>query len=620
MPRTVRKIPVENPVEQRVERTLFPYQLETVELMETAEQTQLITCHITGFSYPISSGLLENQLGSGKTATVLKVIKNHKRPFEKMDKVTWYDGRGTPSTGNPQILFPDPTTGNTLLPIQDEEAVYPILYPIPTTLIVCSKTIVNHWKREAEHMLLDCLTIDAPKQVTEEELIPRLCAFQETVDEKGSAIVVSSHLFRRFIGILSLTKRRAFGMGYRCRSSLFFHRAVFDDIHSVTGWTSPDFSYSAGFLWFVNSTFGHISLSRREYISFRTQLFPEYLTAEGFIRVKVTVPQTTYTPPPLVETRVYYRDRTITRRLETHIPDNVREMLQTGDLMGAYATMAGLQTDDNGQLMIPVSARVPVHVLLENRYNRELEDLDRRKGRLTELGHSTEGVDQRITEVRSRLGVFRERIREICSETAECPICMDETDRQHRAVVKCCNNVFCKSCIGTSIIRNGTCPLCRERLGMDCLYSMDEEGKVIDLDYRTFPTTASTGAGERPPSTPMEALRNIIQTKPEGRFLVFAPTETSSATYRTFFRGSDITFADMGGSAVSIRKRLESFESGGLRVLFMSARTSNAGLNLQNATDVVILGREGGMIDQAIGRVRRFPRTEPVPVHYILRG
>lgn len=618
MPRTKKTITTEPPVVERVERTLFSYQLETVELMETAEKTQLITNPLTGFSHPISSGLLENELGSGKTSAVLKMIKNHNRPFEKTDRVTFFDGHGTSSTGNPQLLFPDPTTGKTLLPVQDGRLTYPMLYPVPTTLVVCSKTIVSHWKKEAEHMLLDYLTIDAPRQVNEEELVPRLRAFQETVGEKGSIIVVSAHLLGSFINTLRVTIDKTIVRDRRCDLSLFFHRIVFDDIHSVTKWTRPDYRYSTAFLWFVNSTFDRIGSNRLDDISMKTCLFPRCLTSSGLIRVKVDVPQSTYTPPPVVEHRVFYRNRTIVRRLENHIPEHVREMLQTGDFTGAYAAMTGLQADGSGQIMIPVSARQPIHVLLENRYNRELEELNRRKGRLIELGHSTEGVDQKIVEVRRQLEAFRERIKEICSETVECPICMDETHRQDRAVVKCCNNVFCKSCIGTTILRNGTCPLCREKVGMDCLYSMDEEGKVIDLDCRSLTEKSVNEAGERPASTPMEALRNIIQSKPNGRFVVFAPTENSSTTYRNFFRGSDITFADMSGSAISIRNRLESFESGGLRILFMSSRTSNAGLNLQHATDVVIIGQEDEINVQAIGRVRRFPRTEPVPVHYIL--
>jgi hypothetical protein len=293
MARTKKTITVEPPVVERVERALFPYQLETVELMETAEQSQIIANPLTGFSHPISSGLLENQLGSGKTATMLKMIKNHKRPFEKMDKVAFFNVHGTPSTGNPQLLFPDPTTGKTLLPVQDGRAWYPMLYPVPTTLIVCSKSIVSHWKKEADHMLLDCITIDAPKQVNEEELIPRLRAFQETVGEKGSAIVVSTHLFGSFIHVLFLMIQRAFPTDRRCDPSLFFHRIVFDDIHSITKWTNPEFRYSAGFLWFVNSTFDNIGRTRLHNISTRTSLIPDYLTADGLIRVRVNVPETT---------------------------------------------------------------------------------------------------------------------------------------------------------------------------------------------------------------------------------------------------------------------------------------------------------------------------------------
>lgn len=617
MPRTKKTNPVQPPVE-RTERALFPYQLETVELMEAAERTQMIVNPLTGFCRTSSTGLLENEVGSGKTATMLKLVKNHKRPFERVDTITIYNSHDIPSIGNPQLLFPDPVTGEPLVADRGSRWIKQF-HTIPTTLVVCSKPIVGHWKREAEDMLVDCMTIDAPKQVVEEELNVQLRSFLERVGDKGSVIVVSTHLFAEFMDHICRRIPAFRRVGGNITPSLFFHRLIFDDIHSVTKWTNPWYPYSAAFLWFVNSTFDAIPGSRIDYISRRTSLFPRYVE-DVLIRIKVPVPETTYTLPPIVENRAYYRDRTITRRLENHLPEHVREMLQTGDFTGAYAAMTGLQADEGGQLTIPVSARQPIHLLLENGYNREIEDLTRRKGQLIELGHSTENVDQRIAGVHRQLEALRERMKEICSETVECPICMDETDREHRAVVKCCNNVFCKSCIGTTILRNGTCPLCRERVGMDCLYSMDEEGRLIDLDYRTPVAGSAADPRSRLPSTPMEALRIIVEGKPNGRFVVFAPTEYSSATYRNYFRGTGITFADMGGSAATIRNHLESFQSGGLRILFMSSRTSNAGLNLQCATDVIIIGDRDGSSTQAIGRVRRFPRTEPVPVHYILRN
>lgn len=618
MPRTKKTNVVEPPTAERVERPLFPYQLETVELMEIAERIQYITNPITGFCRATSAGILKNQVGSGKTATVLKLIKNHLRPFDKADKITLFDHHNVSSTGNPQNLFSDPITGEPLISLDNARCRVRQFHLVPTTLVVCPKTIVNQWKREAEHMLLDCMVIDSPKHVNLEELTQSLTLFREKVGDRGSIVVVSAHLFKNFIDVLCYNSPLFQRERGNVTPFLFFHRLVFDDIHSVTKWTNPWYNYSAPFLWFVNSTFDLIGDARLNTISQRTFLFPSS-TRDTMAVINVTVPETTYTLPPINENRVFYRNRTIARRLEEHLPEPVRRMLETGDFTGAYASMTGLRADESGHLTIPISARKPIHVLLEQGYKDELNDLDQRKQRLIIFGHSTEGVDRKIQEVQRQLESLRERIKEFGSEMLDCPICLEETDRKQRAVVKCCNNVFCKACIGTTVLRNGTCPLCRERVGMDCLYSMDEEGRLIDLDYQTLTAGTSSEAPGRQASTPMEALRNIIRTKPEGRFVVFAPTERSSITYRNYFRGSDISFADMGGSAASIRKHLESFESGGLQVLFMSSSTSNAGLNLQNATDVVVIGdNDGQMVEQAIGRVRRFPRTEPVPVHYIL--
>lgn len=606
MPRTK----VQEPPPPLEEFTLFPYQTETVQLMQKAEEEGMAVDSETGFYQKNSYAVLSNPVGSGKTAVVLKLIKENKRSLSKVDQVTFYSARDNlASTGDPRPCYVNAQNVRRLQTTRKKQ-----LIPFPTSLVICPKPLVRHWKTEAERMRVPCLAFDVPKQFLEPNYHKILEEFRPNITEDhGSVIIVSMHLLREFITNLTVGHRHE--SNYTMR--IFFTRIVCDDIHSGSKWTCG-YDVSASFLWFVNSTFSYIPRVRFRDIHCMTELYPQYTNHGEIVRVvSVDVPTSVYEPPPLIERTLYYRDRTIVRHLENHLTPEAREMMESGDFTGVYNVMAGFPP----QTLIPISERIPIHELISRKYRDELDYHERRKTSLEFLGHNTENVIKKIQEIKRSMEALSQRIREVASEHLECPICMCEIEMESRSVVKCCNNVFCKICIGTTIMRNGKCPLCRETISLDTMYAIDEEGRAIDLDYKKVMETRTLHSGEGIHSTPMEVLRDLILETPEGKFVVFVPNEYMGRVYKTFFGECRIKVGDIMGSSLAVSKTLDSFSSGITRAIFMSSKTSNAGLNLQMATDVVIIGSNPGedIKTQSIGRVRRFPRTEPVPVHYIKR-
>lgn len=607
MPRTK----IQEPPTPLEELTLFPYQIETVELMQRVEEEGTAVDSETGFYQKKSYAVLSNPVGSGKTAVVLKLIKENKRVLSRVDQVTFYSsGDNLTSTGDPRPSYVDVRNGDPLRTTGKNQL---IVFPI--TLVICPKPLVRHWKTEAERMRVPCITFDAPKQLLETNFHKTLDDFRSNIaEDHGSAVIVSMHLLQKFLTILTAFH----GQMTMYNKRIFLTRIVCDDIHSGTTWTCGH-SVSASFLWFVNSTFSCIPQKRFCDIHFLTELYPQYTRYGEIVRVvSVDVPTSVYEPPPLIERTLYYRDRTIVRHLENHLTPEAREMMESGDFTGVYNVMAGFAP----QTLIPISERIPIHELISRKYKDELDHHERRKTSLEFLGHNTENVIKKIQEIKRSMEALSQRIREVASEHLECPICMCEIELESRAIVKCCNNVFCKICIGTTIMRNGKCPLCRETISLDTMYAIDEEGRAIDLDYKRTMETRNLNPGEiNLYSTPMEVLKDLILETPEGKFVVFVPNEYMGRVYKTFFKEYGIKVGDIMGSSLTVSKTLESFSSGIVRAIFMSSRTSNAGLNLQMATDVVIIGSNPGedIETQSIGRVRRFPRTEPVPVHYIKR-
>jgi ERCC4-related helicase len=79
--------------------------------------------------------------------------------------------------------------------------------------------------------------------------------------------------------------------------------------------------------------------------------------------------------------------------------------------------------------------------------------------------------------------------------------------------------------------------------------------------------------------------------------------------------GKDI----LGGSAAKINSTLKKFKNGKLKVIILNALNFGSGLNIQEATDVIIYHRfDKELEEQVIGRAQRYGRTDTLDVHYLI--
>jgi hypothetical protein len=620
-PRTKKTVTSEaGPADPSPVRKLFDHQLETVELMEAAERSPDLLDKDTGFSYHRSYGHLTNPVGSGKTSTVLQLIKNDKLTFENVDRITLIP-HGSILTGNPQEMFVNPETHRP----RDPNLQY-CLYPLNISLVVCGKTLTTVWKSEAKIMGMTCVVIDTPKQTVLENFIKLISPL---LSVPNGVLVISSHVYGNVINDLFqiLNMRVSFRDGSK-GSYICPKRMILDDIHSVPKWCTANEKLCPLFTWSVNSTPNSVPWSRviyylaNKYLTMSDSHLLDTRTTGHLVHVKV--PEKVYKEPEMQIFKHYYRRNDSHKLLKDYLPPQVREMLETGDFDGAYQSMLRLSRgEESGPLEggQHVSDRKPLHELVLQRYYNDLRMLEERRERLMQNGFDTSNVEQAMEEQKRKIEVLKERLMVAENETTECPICMDETERRDLVTTKCCFNSFCRECMLNGCLRtNKTCPLCRKKLTHMDLYSLKEDGTAIDMDLTKLKGKAPVS---KTPSTPMEVLLKLITQKPTGKFVVFAPHQGSSNTFRQFFKDNKIVFEDLMGMAIIVERRLERFRNGNVQVLFLSSRSSNAGLNLQFATDVVIVDSRGDFNPQSseyvqsVGRVRRFPRMEPVPVHFI---
>lgn len=602
---------------------LFDYQEKTVERMQELESNP----HNKDFIFDLcaSYGINENSFGAGKTRTTLRLIEDNKLTFENCKHLItkrFVEFRG-------ESNLPYVHHINTLSELKNfqtnyEERIERIadhhisFKKINATLIGMDKKLIGEWQKEAKAVgFSEYLCIQVPSDISAE----KMNAIMQVLTKETNtitAVFISMALYADFIDAIYhyLVRNKM----YNRKTCLLFKRMVFDDIHATTkcGKVMNKLPTGALFTWFLNAT-PDLMQNRMHYVSDNhLNVVSDYM--RFYHRVKFQVPIDVYVPPALRVENHYYKSARIMHAINDAIPTEVREMFATGDYDGAYRRLMGRQDHEDA---IQVKDRKPIHELVIGRLKKELDAYMAERERYRLFGYRTEYYDNRIVEHRQKIEALKKRVQEAL-EKCECPICMDDCDRNSMTITKCCSNAFCRGCIGDLFREenNVLCPLCRYGITMKELYIFDEAGNAIDVRELT------DGVRNRPnmdnmPTSFQQILEKLIVERPEGRILVFAPYQGTSDAIKVYLRGGRVKYTELTGiTASSVAKRLEQFEKGGFQVLFLNSRFANSGFNLQHATDIIIISGEQFNIEhptvkQIVSRVARFPRTEEVPVHVI---
>lgn len=215
-----------------------------------------------------------------------------------------------------------------------------------------------------------------------------------------------------------------------------------------------------------------------------------------------------------------------------------------------------------------------------------------------------------IESLNQRLQTIQERVEE--TMTQDCPICLEEIEKDKRVIVKCCNQTFCVDCVLQQIAsyRDRTttcpCPMCRARLGTDTFTLIRSSG-------------AATGGGssesEQLP-TKKQALFNLIADKrAHPRVLLFSSFDATFQNIQEQMQSRGITYELLNGSDGSIQRKIRDHMGGKVQVLCMNSRMLGQGLNLQYASDIVIYHRQQNDLEQQIiGRAQRPGRDPSQPL------
>lgn len=440
---------------------------------------------------------------------------------------------------------------------------------IPTTLILVSPSIVSQWQKELYHTNLKVFLITSKRH------IQTLNAFEYDV------IIITPSMFN----LLMI-----------CYAKHAWKRFIFDEpghlrvpgMHSIV----------AGFYWFVTATPEAIIEKHSKCGSFMREIVGEYGMSriedkfDGMIiRNSLGFVQASFSMPP---TYHHYHScyQPLFRMVTGLVNDTVLTMISAGNIEGAIYELGGKKTRNIADLI----RREKMEELMKIQANIQIyRDIKRDDKKLQDAIKQEKNILSQLEELEKRVDTMMKD---------NCSICMNKL--YEPVLEPNCQNLFCGKCLLTWLEKSNTCPLCRS-----CV-------NPVELVYLSNTSNKPTISKSSRKSTQLEKVIELIKGKEDGKFLIFSAYDATFTPICRLLTENNITFSQIKGTQKIRQKNIENFSSGDTKVIFLNSIFDGAGINLQEATDIILYHKMPENTErQVIGRANRIGRTQPLQVHHL---
>ena len=308
--------------------------------------------------------------------------------------------------------------------------------------------------------------------------------------------------------------------------------------------------------------------------------------------------------PPLHRHTILCRSTIAYQLVAGVISDEVRNFLHAGDVQSALQLL-GVGAEQTTSLVDAVTDnRMKALAQLKRDYaykaEREYSTPQAKEDALASLQQKINHLEEQIRNIKERIENYHKEI---------CPICFDEP--QDAVLTKCCQRVFCASCILQSLSRKLDCPLCRK-------ITKPSELKRI-TDTNTMEVAKPKADVDQPPLK-KEALIKLFQDNPTGKFLVFCRYDNPFLQITAELEAVGIHgVREVKGTKDVVQNTLNMFQRGDLRCLLLNSIHAGAGLTITAATHIILLHSMNMEEEkQILGRAYRLGRKEPLSVYKLV--
>jgi len=374
-------------------------------------------------------------------------------------------------------------------------------------------------------------------------------------------------------------------------------RIIIDEAHDIIN-KIPNIKYY--FLWLISGTYE--DLLKKVYNSNNSIIYSntiKELLNDEFINLMLIknnpkfIKNSFLIPEPIEKYYLCKLSQNI-NIIKNFITDSILEKINANDIPGAIRELGGKnETEDD------------IIELVSKELKRDLFNKETERDYITTLDINSESKAIRLKNINNEIELQKEKINNLTERISyisskSCAICMDLISNP---IMLECTHIFCGKCLMKWINTNKNCPNCRTNIT-----STDKLIAIVDENNKNNATIENVLSKE-------ETLLQIINDKPNGRFLIFSKNENSFEKIKIELRKNNNNYELLKGTTSHMMNILDKFKSGEINIILLNTQYAGSGIDISYATDVIIFHNMGIEKQQAIGRAQRVGRHNELYIH-----
>jgi SNF2 family DNA or RNA helicase len=291
--------------------------------------------------------------------------------------------------------------------------------------------------------------------------------------------------------------------------------------------------------------------------------------------------------------------------LENHIPSNVMNMINAGNISNAIKTLnCHMDTQDNIFKIISKNYKLSIkNILIDIEAEKKKKYINNKskiehKNKIAKMETIKDKIEKKLLSLQKSIYDINDEM---------CPICMNDFEKP--TLVDCCAHKYCFTCL-TIILQSShnKCPICRKIITKNRMHVLDIESDVSnnsddEIDEKVIKKDK------------LNELLNIIDN--ERRFIVFSNFDETFVKMEDEFYKNNIKYGILNKN--NSKDMIDRFKNNDINVLLLNTEYFGTGLNLQFATDIILYHRfVPEFEEQIIGRAQRMGRTTKLNVYYLM--
>ena len=285
----------------------------------------------------------------------------------------------------------------------------------------------------------------------------------------------------------------------------------------------------------------------------------------------------------------------VLKTLSGIVDANLHKLIESGNIEGAINHLGG-------------KSKNLIELVKQNKFQK----LEKLKGlvyvykNIDKNEEKLKKTEEEITEINNDIAEIEKRTTAMLNE--KCSICMQKFVEP--VLETNCQNIFCGKCFLKWLEKSNSCPLCRAEVLQHELVYLTNKTDLLSDNLKN--------EEEQQKITQLEMTVKIINNNKSGKFIIYSSNDLCFEPLCRILKENNITFTTLKGNYKTRESCIENFKSGDINVILLNTNYNGSGLNLQEATDIIMYHTmSDGIKNQIIGRANRIGRLIPLNVHYL---